>query len=99
MYRDFIISSDSFADVSTKALFTDISGITFVNCLPFHINVYNNNHFIGTVPENSQVYFPNGFNLEDILTFSTKKEEIGCYHITDIFLRRILIGFASPIHF
>jgi len=87
-----LICGDSFADVSTKALFTDISGLFFLNFLNSQIKVVLNGHYIGDVPAKSQIYLHNGFNLEDVLTFTNSGDEIlGKYHITDRFVRRLSI--------
>jgi hypothetical protein len=87
------ICGDSFADVSTKSLFTDISSINFLNFLQVTVRVYLNGHYIGSVPDSGYIYFHNGFNLQDKLSFVTVTGKyLGDYFIKDKFLRRISIG-------
>jgi hypothetical protein len=90
---ELCICGDSFADVTSKSLFTDISGIFFLNFLPIMIRVFLNKHFIGAVPNSSTIYFNNGFNIFDKLTFWTITGQfLGEYIIKDEYLRRISIG-------
>lgn len=87
------ICGDSFADVSTKSLFTDISGLYFLNFLPVMIRIYLNNKFIGVVPNSSSIYFNNGFNIFDRLSFVTiTGQYLGEYMIKDVYIRRIHVG-------
>lgn len=87
------ICGDSYADVSSKSLFTDISGLSFLNFLPVTIRIYLNNKFIGVVPKFSSIYFNNGFDLYDRLTFfAVTGTLLGTYIIKDQFVRRIQVG-------
>jgi hypothetical protein len=88
-----MICGDSFADVSSKSLFTDISGLFFLNFTSVMIRIFLNEHFIGAVPNSSKMFFNNGFNIFDILSFYTiTGQYLGEYMITDKFTRRISIS-------
>jgi hypothetical protein len=87
------ICGDDFADVSSKSLFTDISGIFFLNYLSLMVRIFLNGNFIGAVPASSTIYFNNGFNIYDkIAFFAITGEYLGTYIIKDMYIRRIHVG-------
>lgn len=86
------IFSDSFADVSTKSLFTDIANLQIFNPLSLPLQVFLNDKCFDVIPPNSSKYFIDGFNVGDVLKFCTFNFYLGNFMINDIFARRINIG-------
>lgn len=91
--EELCICGDSYGDVLSKNLFTDISGLFFYNSLPIMLTVFLNDKFIGNVPDSSKTFLNNGFNIEDKIKFFTiTGQYLGSYILKDKFIRRIHIG-------
>lgn len=86
------IFSDSFADVATKSLTTDIPNILFFNPLPLPLRTFLNARCLDVLPPHTSKYNTIGFNVGDTLTFCTERFILGDFVIDDIFTRRINIG-------
>lgn len=86
------IYGDSFADVSTKSLSTDIPSIQFDNPLPTTMLVLLKGLCFDFVPAKTRKLISDGFNIGDVITLCTDNLILGNFLIDDIFIRRIHIG-------